>query len=275
MIDFIKSRVDEILEILNFCCTLTLDAQKTNNIEVFKKQDNTNVSEYDFAVEHIICGKLKEIFGNLPIVSEEFEYEENLKNIKEPLHFILDPIDGTASFLNGTEYSTNLGVMLNGKCELSFLACPQQEIIMFSLDGKVFSYSTKNNTSKEIQISKKLNSKQFNVCVSRTFENRDNKIQPLLQSISSEMNKPTTYHKLAGSVKYAKMIMNDFDASVSLKGFKYWDLIPLMQLISSAQLEIVTNQGYEKNLDPLHIFNNLSSITDVLIVKKEILNFMP
>ncbi len=275
MIDFIKSRIDEILQVLDFCSHVTLEAQKSNNMEIFKKKDETIVTEYDFAVEHIIVSKLKEIFGDIPVVSEEFEDEDNLKNIEQNLHFVLDPIDGTHSFAKGEEYSINLGVVLNKKCVLSFLVSPHQDNILFANENKVFLYSLKTKDTTEIKINQNIGKNYLNTCVSRTYFSKETITKNFLATLSENLNKEIIYHNFSGSVRYTIMIIQDFDVSVSLKGFKYWDIMPLLYLLESAGLLLFFDNKYTKNIDPALIFKNFSCNQDLIVIKKKLLNYVP
>lgn len=101
------------------------------NIEI--KDDNSPVTEADFAVNNFITSSLRKLYPNIAIISEENNHEDNLKSAKEKEIFIIDPIDGTKAFISReSQFTINIGYVLDGKFTLGFIYAPILDILYYS-----------------------------------------------------------------------------------------------------------------------------------------------
>ncbi len=78
---------------------------------VFQKDDASPVTEADREADRIIVAKLRQITPGIPIVSEEGEKPD----IAEAEYFwLVDPLDGTKSFIRGKgHFTVNIGLIHN------------------------------------------------------------------------------------------------------------------------------------------------------------------
>ena len=92
-----------LLEIKNIIAEISLQAAKVimqnKNSTIKIKEDDTPVTIADEESDKLINNLLLKNFPNIPIVSEEREYPKN--TIGNNLHWIIDPLDGTKSFIEG------------------------------------------------------------------------------------------------------------------------------------------------------------------------------
>ena len=95
------------------------------NTDVFEtKQDGSGVTIADREIEQFIKIKLEENFPDIPVYGEELE---NLPegNMQPDNFFIIDPIDGTASFIAGKpSFTTLLGYVENGEAKIGLISQP-------------------------------------------------------------------------------------------------------------------------------------------------------
>ena len=69
-----------------------------DELEVKAKDDKGDlVTNFDFAIENYITGRIKEKYPDCSIISEEYNNNNELTEIC----FTIDPIDGTINFANG------------------------------------------------------------------------------------------------------------------------------------------------------------------------------
>ncbi len=73
------------------------------------KSDGSPVTIYDVKVEEILCSKLAEAFPEIG-----FEGEETGITGNRDTYWLVDPIDGTSSFIRGLPFSTNMGALVHG-----------------------------------------------------------------------------------------------------------------------------------------------------------------
>lgn len=118
-----------ILNILQDASKLCMQHFGTD-FKVEYKSDNSPVSEIDVLVNDYICKHLIKL--GFPIVSEEGE------KCKEEFaeFFLIDPIDGTRSFISNREdFSINLAFISNGKPIYGFIVIPAEEKIYYNLNN--------------------------------------------------------------------------------------------------------------------------------------------
>lgn len=82
------------------------------------KADTTPVTEIDMAVENSIIAIMKESFPDLPVLGEENGYDPgNLPNTC----WLIDPIDGTKSFINSIPAFTGMAALIHEGISLASL----------------------------------------------------------------------------------------------------------------------------------------------------------
>ena len=85
------------------------------------KSDDTPVTNADRNAEKVIREKIKSYYPDHGIIGEEFGTE----NEDSEVVWVLDPIDGTKSFIHGIPfYTTLIGIMVKGKPEVGVIYAP-------------------------------------------------------------------------------------------------------------------------------------------------------
>lgn len=76
------------------------------------KDDKSPLTEADLKSNEIICSKLKELYPNIPIMSEENNQTSYEQRKEWDYYFCVDPIDGTKEFIkkNG-EFTVNIALI--------------------------------------------------------------------------------------------------------------------------------------------------------------------
>ncbi|MEN3930032.1 3'(2'),5'-bisphosphate nucleotidase CysQ [Microvirga sp. W0021] len=86
-----------------------------------KKDDGTPTCQADTAAEAVIIDALRQRFPDIPIISEERVRDTNIRS----LFFLVDPLDGTADFIDGgTEFCVNIALIENGRPVASVIHAP-------------------------------------------------------------------------------------------------------------------------------------------------------
>jgi len=78
------------------------------NVENTSKPDNSPVTLYDVKVEQALKVSLAAAFPEMG-----FEGEETGKSGNETTYWLVDPIDGTSSFIRGLPFSTNMAALVH------------------------------------------------------------------------------------------------------------------------------------------------------------------
>lgn len=102
--------------------------------DVFSKDDESPVTEADFAVNEFILSKLSKFTPDIPIITEESESHAQIN--AQSIFWLVDPIDGTRSFIKrNNDFTINIGLVKNKKPILGIIAVP--------ITGEI--YYTENN----------------------------------------------------------------------------------------------------------------------------------
>lgn len=102
-----KTLLDFATEIAAEAAQLTLDWFGSGSLLVAHKHDGTEVTEADHAAEELIRAKISRRFPDDRVIGEE----AGVSGGAGPRRWIVDPIDGTASFVRGVPlYASLLGV---------------------------------------------------------------------------------------------------------------------------------------------------------------------
>src|SRR5690606_19636336 len=76
-------------------------------LTIHKKQDGSLVTDADYASNELICTRIRSLFPGDGILSEEEPRDPQLANRERV--WIIDPLDGTQSFIDGND---DFGVLL-------------------------------------------------------------------------------------------------------------------------------------------------------------------
>lgn len=115
-----------------------------NNTKVDHKHDNTPVTEADRHADAHIVAALAALTPEYPVVSEEGAKPDITH---APRFWLVDPLDGTRSFVRGTGYFTvNIGLIGEDRLPLAgIIYDPVHRDMFWGSDGKAF-YQADNNT---------------------------------------------------------------------------------------------------------------------------------
>ena len=99
---------------------------------VDRKADESPVTAADRQAEELLRQRIEESFPDDAILGEEFPVKEGCSGVR----WILDPIDGTKSFIHGVPlYSTLIGIEQNGLCVGGVIAIPALGEILWAEKG--------------------------------------------------------------------------------------------------------------------------------------------
>ena len=105
-------------------CILDLYAI-VGDVAVSQKSDASPVTEADHASHRLICQALQSLTPNIPILSEESTLEQLIGRRDWPVCWMIDPLDGTKEFLEGTgEFTVNIALIVEAEAVLGLIAAP-------------------------------------------------------------------------------------------------------------------------------------------------------
>ena len=104
-----------------------------SDLTVETKSDDSPVTQADRAAETHILERLKVLFPDVCIVSEEDASEYGTPEAIGPRFFLVDPLDGTRGFVRGGEsYTVNIGLIEDGRPVAGAVAAPASGTVWFT-----------------------------------------------------------------------------------------------------------------------------------------------
>ena len=129
----IARRLDLAVKAARKAGNITLEYFRTDDLVVNLKQDNTPVTIADHKVEEYLRDTIASAFPDDGILGEEFAEREGGSGYR----WIIDPIDGTKSFIHGVPlYGTLLGVEYDGQCVLGVIRIPALDECLYAAKGQ-------------------------------------------------------------------------------------------------------------------------------------------
>ncbi|MCR9143316.1 MAG: hypothetical protein NXI24_13775 [bacterium] len=128
------------------------ELDQNRRFDVETKGDNTPLTTADLAANSILRDELTRLDPNAAWLSEENEDDPALRLERERV-WIVDPIDGTREFVDGTgEYSVSVGMSVGGAPDLGGVALPGENLLIVGGRGvglRIWSYDAAGNFSEQ------------------------------------------------------------------------------------------------------------------------------
>lgn len=102
---------------------IIMDIRKNKQLDINIKHDNSPVTFADHQSNVHITQELHRHYPNIPIISEE---SENYPIANNDIFFLIDPLDGTRDFIEGTDdYCVNIALVYQNMPVLGIIYIPQ------------------------------------------------------------------------------------------------------------------------------------------------------
>ena len=189
------------------------------------------VTTSDKAFEKFIRSKISKRFPDHQIIGEEYGH----KNTKSEFSWVIDPIDGTRSYVVGNPSWSNLiSLNYNGEPILGLANFPKMKKYYLNIN-KNTAYVFENNKKRKLKVNSKLNF--ANSKLAAAFHNQltlkqQSKIQKFIKRMQFPCFDALTYCQLAeGRLEMVAQCAN-----------KIWDIHPIMPIVRASGA-IVTTWG--------------------------------
>ena len=211
LIDFSKHLADESEKIIKKYFRTSLD--------IDRKEDKSPVTIADKEVELKIREIIKNNFPKHGILGEEFDQT----NIESEYIWVIDPIDGTRSFIAGhKDFGTLIALIYKNKPIIGIINCPMHKERWIGIINKE---TTMNNKVVKTSNTTLINESYF--CTSGLYLEDDH----FKKSCDKIINK-TKYYRLGGDCYMYGMVASgliDIVLEDTLKTHDYMALIPVIE----------------------------------------------
>lgn len=214
-----KLQIEKIVEIAFEAGEIAVTFQKSKNFDVMKKDDGSSVTTADIAVSKFINQKLSEFFPEIEIVCEE----GNLREVGD-IFWLIDPIDGTNSFINGSsEFAVNIALVKNKKVVFGLIYAPLFEggkIVFSNFDDQV----VLQNKQEESLVIKFDNTESDVLKIVTSPKTKDDDIKRYLKQFASDYPCNFVVERLSSAVKFFRIVEGKSDLYVHFRKSMEWDI---------------------------------------------------
>ena len=211
LIDNLRNLSWEAADILLYYANIIKKLEQNNEI-IKNKNQNDPVTLADLEVNELIINRINQKYQdiNWDILSEEnFKIESNYSNKVDWL-WVLDPLDGTKDFIQGTQnYAMHLALNYKRKPFLGVVLIPEKDELWISYAEKLWCEDRDGNVRKQ-------NLSETNILKEMTIVTSKNHRNEKLKDLIEKINFKKTI--LMGSIccKVASIIRGDSDIYISL-----------------------------------------------------------
>ena len=189
-------------------------------LTINNKEDESPVTIADKNTESKIRELIEDKYPNHGILGEEFD----TKNTSSEYTWVIDPIDGTRSFIAGhKDFGTLIALLYNQKPIIGIINCPMHDERWIGVNGKNTTLNGKDVRTSNI---KDINKSYLSSTGLYMFENSNFKKK------FEKIIKETRYHRFGGDCYNYGMIASGYIDIViedTLKAHDYMALIPVIE----------------------------------------------
>ncbi len=231
-----------------------------NKPKVWKKEDGTDVSEADIEIDNFLQVELKKKIPHTGWLSEENKDDYSRLNYDKAL--IVDPIDGTKSFLNGKkDFCISIALINYGR--------PISAIIYNPINEELFE-AEKNKGSW-------LNSKKIHTTKTSKLENSKMcAFKPMFSHPAWKKPWPKMFIDNKNSIAYRMALVSSgqFDSMMALNTKSDWDIAAGDLLINESGGKVTDHKGNQliynlKNISKKSIIGACEGLHDKIIERVE------
>jgi 3'(2'), 5'-bisphosphate nucleotidase len=216
-----KSQIETIILIAFDAGNIALKRQKNRDFDVKKKLDNSDVTSVDIEISEFLRQKLTREFPYIPIICEEGA----LREIDCETFWLIDPIDGTTSFINGdSDFAINIALIENKIPIFGLISAPVFE------GGKLV-FLDENNLIKIVELNcgatlqatydYDLHNRGLRIIASRRV--KDEEILSFVLQFYPDFACNFSVEKLSSSVKFIRLLEKKIDLFLGFRKTMEWD----------------------------------------------------
>lgn len=130
-------KTDAIIGLCEKAASAVLEIYATGNANIRDKKDSSPLTDADLLSNRIITDGLKDLYPDIPVISEENKIISHKIRKTWKYCWLLDPLDGTREFINQTgEFTINLALVEDGKVIAGFVNVPCFASTYFAIKNK-------------------------------------------------------------------------------------------------------------------------------------------
>ena len=227
--------IESILDLMTKASNAIMEVYEKPYGEVNIKADNSPVTKADLAANRILTDGLKNLFPEIPIVSEEEPSSLNIPK-KNKIFWLIDPLDGTKEFIKkNNEFTCNLALIENNASTLGFVTVPVKGLIYYG--GKQFGSKLINKNKKISEVKYKKVSGICRVVASKSHLNDETK------KFINDIQGKVELIQAGSSLKFIKIAEGLADIYPRLAPTSEWDTAAAHAILEGAGGKVLRLNG--------------------------------
>jgi len=259
---FKAQEIDRILAFAIEAGEIAAQAFLSKDFFTERKTDNSQVTTADIAVSKFLREKLGAEFPQIPIICEEGD----LRQIDDDIFFLIDPIDGTSSFISGSvEFAVNIALVQNKKAVFGLIYAPLFEngkMIFSDAEDRIILWdkSKKKQIKKQIEDDEvfvenftpltfrhpELVSRSKTLRIVTSARTKDSDIEFYISKTHPNFTENFKVEKLSSAVKFFRLLEKDVDLYLHFRPSMEWDTAAgqaLVELMGGKVKNLFSNQN--------------------------------
>lgn len=212
---FTKEQIDKIVALALEAGKMAVNDFEAKNFTIKTKEDGSRVTSTDIAISEFLRHNLEAEFPTIPTICEEGK----LREISGDTFFLIDPIDGTSSFIKGNaEFCINIALIKNKKAIFGLIYAPIFE------GGKMVFNDERNQiilNDKPIATRQITEEKQLRIITSSRSQTHD--VEEYISKNFPNFAENFVIEKIASAVKFFRMIEGDANFYLHFRPSMEWD----------------------------------------------------
>ena len=212
-------------------------------VAVSQKSDASPVTEADHASHRLICQALQSLTPNIPILSEESTLEQLIGRREWPVCWMIDPLDGTKEFLEGTgEFTVNIALIVEAEAVLGLIAAPNRGQLDFGVpDWGARRYPLFSDEEGR-DLSTRALDPTAQLVMSASARHREERIQMMLARLA-ELAQGSERLNAGSALKFCDVASGSADVYPRTLPCYEWDLAAGDALVRAAGGSVTTLEG--------------------------------
>jgi histidinol-phosphatase len=180
----LQSRLEFALHVAKEASGVILPYYQNPELEVERKRDTSPVTEADKKAELLIRDRLATAFPDDAILGEEFPDKAGTTGFR----WILDPIDGTKSFIHGVPlFGTLIGVEFEEQCVVGVARFPALDEVAYAAQGSGAWWQIGSGEPRRVHVSSVTHLSEATFCMTNPSRWLAMGKQPVLEGLMSSV----------------------------------------------------------------------------------------
>ena len=248
---FTKLQIEKITNLALEAGEIAAHSFEAKDFLVTKKADGSGVTSADIAVSKFLHKHLQNEFPLIPIICEEGE----LREVSGEIFFLIDPIDGTSSFIKGdVEFCINIALVKNKKPIFGLIYAPLFEggkMAFSNEDNQVMlKQAQHNNLCRRVDfVEVEASDNQLLIITSSRSKDRD--VANFMAQIFPGFSQNFTTEKLSSAIKFFRLLEGDADLYLHFRPSMEWDTAAgqaLVEMLGGEVKKLTRGSGVGENL---------------------------